>query len=224
MQCPHCLVHIHDGWNYFLFAGDIEGDWGIGHMNCPDCKRVIVALGKMRTFQGGGGGIQHAADPPSFKLVYPKTSSRSPVPPEVPAEFAEDYREACLVLADSEKASAALSRRCLQHLLHDKIGIKEHSLSAEIDKLLKSKQLPSALAEELDAIRNVGNFAAHPLKDTNTGQVVEVEPEEAEWLLNVLEGLFDFYFVQPERSKARQAALNAKLKSAGKPPMKSPTP
>jgi hypothetical protein len=69
--------------------------------------------------------------------------------------------------------------------------------------------------------RNVGNFAAHPLKDTNTGEIVEVDPGEAEWLLDVNESLFDFVFVQPKRLQAGKIQLNEKLKSIGKPAMKS---
>jgi hypothetical protein len=91
----------------------------------------------------------------------------------------------------------------------------------EIQQVLDSKQLPTHLADDLDAIRNIGNFAAHPLKGTSTGEIVDVEPQEAEWLLTVLEGLFDFYFVQPERAKTRRDALNAKLQNIGKPPMKA---
>jgi uncharacterized protein DUF4145 len=99
-------------------------------------------------------------------------------------------------------------------------GIKRPTLSKEIDDLLGSKQLPSWLAENVDAVRNVGNFAAHPEKDTNTGEIVDVEPGEAEWLLDVLEGLFDFYFVAPEIAKRKRDALNEKLKAAGRPDMK----
>ena len=43
---------------------------------------------------------------------------------------------------------------------------------------------------------------------------------QPELLLNTLEALFDFYFVQPERLAAQRAALDAKLKDAGKPPLK----
>jgi hypothetical protein len=32
--------------------------------------------------------------------------------------------------------------------------------------------------------------------------------------------LFDFNFVQPERQKRRRDTLNAKLKEAGKPPLR----
>ena len=49
----------------------------------------------------------------------------------------------------------------------------------------------------------------------------QVEDNEAEWLLDVLEGLFDFYFVQPQRSKAKRDALDKKLKDTGKPQLKS---
>ena len=140
------------------------------------------------------------------------------MPKEVPNEVGEDYKEACLVLSDSPKASAALSRRCLQHILREKAGVRPQNLSSEIDEVLP--KLPSHLAEAVDAIRNFGNFAAHPLKSTNSGEILDVEPGEAEWSLEVLEQLFNFYFVQPASLKAKRAALNKKLTEAGKNPMK----
>ncbi len=80
--------------------------------------------------------------------------------------------------------------------------------------------LDSYLSEAVDAVRNVGNFAAHPLKDTNTGEIVEVEEGEAEWLLDVIDALFGFTFVQPKRLEKRKKELNEKLSNLGKPPMK----
>ena len=76
------------------------------------------------------------------------------------------------------------------------------------------------MSEAIDGIRNIGNFAAHPLKSQSTGEIINVEPGEADWNLDVLEGLFDFCFVQSERLKQRRAALDQKLGDAGKPPMK----
>jgi hypothetical protein len=224
MQCPHCLQYFHGKWIHKAIAKDPDGPgWAIAYMTCAACERLIIELGQaqlaQQTAQSGwivvGGGLVSA------RLIHPKGISRSPLPPEVAKEFSTDYLEACLVLPDSEKASAALSRRCLQHLLREKAGIKKDDLAKEIQQVLDSHQLPSHLADDLDAVRNVGNFAAHPLKTTSTGEIVEVEPQEAEWLLNVLEGLFDFYFVQPAKAKAKRDALNAKLQSMGKPPMKS---
>jgi len=97
-------------------------------------------------------------------LFHPKAISRSPLPPEVPKEFAEDYLEACITISDSAKASAALSRRCLQHLLREKGGVKKGNLANEIQQIIDAGQLPAYLLDSLDAIRNIGNFAAHPLK------------------------------------------------------------
>ena len=142
------------------------------------------------------------------------------MPPEVPKAYAEDYKESCLVLSDSSKASSALSRRCLQHLLRDEAKVKHQDLYKEIQEVIDAGKVPSHIAEGLDAIRNIGNFAAHPIKSQSTGEIVPVEPGEAEWNLDVLESLFDFFFVAPAKTKARKDALNKKLKDAGKPPVK----
>jgi hypothetical protein len=49
-----------------------------------------------------------------------------------------------------------------------------------------------------------------------------VEEGEAEWLLEVLEELFGFYYIAPARAAVRRAALNQKLAELGKPPLKQP--
>jgi hypothetical protein len=159
-------------------------------------------------------------DEPTYEFIYPRKAARKPLAPEVPPEYTEDFNEACLVLADSPKSSAALTRRLLQRLLHEHLNIRKGSLDSEIQELLKVNTLPSHIAEAVDAIRSIGNFAAHPVKTTSAGEIVDVEPGEAEWTIEVLESLFDFYFVQPEKLKQKRAALNAKLQAAGKPPIK----
>lgn len=94
------------------------------------------------------------------------------------------------------------------------------NLSDEIQQVIDTGKLPSSLVESIDAVRNIGNFAAHPIKSRKSGEILPVEPGEAEWNLDVLESLFDFYFVQPEVLKKKRTALNDKLKGAGKSPMK----
>jgi hypothetical protein len=152
------------------------------------------------------------------RLVYPKGISRTPLSPDVPADIAQDYREASLVLADSPKASAALSRRCLQHVLREAGKTKQKDLAKQIDEVIPT--LPSYLAEMIDTVRVMGNFAAHPIKSTNTGEIIDVEPGEAEWLLETLESAFDFYFVQPAIAKRKRDTINSKLAEAGKPSLK----
>jgi len=214
MKCPHCLEGIHSNKDrIFLGADGVGAEWEAYAENCPECnERIIELLQKSPS----GNTVEQEIQ------AYPKGVARSAVPNDVPNHFADDYKEACLVLSDSPKASAALSRRCLQNLLREKAGVKQGNLADEIQQVLDSKQLPSWLAESIDAVRNTGNFAAHPMKSTHSGEILDVEPGEAEWNLDVLESLFDFYFVQPEILKKKQAELNKKLSDAGKPPMKSP--
>jgi hypothetical protein len=69
-------------------------------------------------------------------------------------------------------------------------------------------------------VRNTGNFAAHPIKSKSSSEIVDVEPGEAEWNLDVIEALFDFFFVQPEVIRIKREDLNKKLIDAGKLPMK----
>ena len=219
MKCPHCLVEFHDEVEAIPIAHDEDGDWGLLKRLCPNCNRLVLQLaqGKIVRYQNG---CRDFTEHFNQALVRPKTTSRAPLSPDVPNEFAGDYGEACVVLADSPKASAALSRRCLQLLLRAKAGVKHGNLAKEIQDVIDSGALPSHLSDSLDAIRNIGNFAAHPIKSKSTGEIVEVESGEAEWNLDVLESLFDFYFVQPALLKKKRDELNKKLADAGKPPMK----
>lgn len=219
MKCPHCEVAIHPTFKIHDLGHEGVIDtltyrWRVLLNSCPACAKPIVQLEYTQHSPVGRHGS-------NLFTVFPKNSYTRKAPPEVPPDIADDYNEACLVLHISPKASAALSRRCLQHILL-KVGVsKSDNLSSAIDDALKSS-LPKYIAENLDAIRNIGNFAAHPMKCANTGEIVPVEPQEAEWNLDVLDSLFDFYFVMPAANEARKAALNQKLSDAGKKTMKSP--
>ena len=222
MKCPHCLVEFHDAVQTIPLSEDIDGFWAVRSRKCPSCNRLIFTLAKGAPIYATLPGLKGPDfDNPSYEiLIRPRETNRSPIPPEVPSEFAEDYREACLVLADSPKASAALSRRCLQSILREKASVKSGDLAKEIQEVIDSKALPTHISESLDAVRHVGNFAAHPIKSSSTGEIMPVEPVEAEWSLDVIEMLYDFYFVQPTRAKEKRETLNQKLADAGKPPMK----
>lgn len=219
MRCPHCQVEFHGNPITTGMGGDVDGQWAVVRHMCPACSRIVLEIVCADRITGAGQG-EHFIGVKRRLLGYPKRLSRPDPPPEVPAQFAADYKEAAAVVALSPKASAALSRRCLQHLLRDKAGVKKADLAKEIEEVITSKSLPSHLTDAIDAVRNIGNFAAHPIKSTASGEVVDVEPGEAEWTLDVLDGLFDFYFVQPALLQKRRDALNAKLAAAGKPPVK----
>lgn len=224
MKCPHCLENFHEGqtwWSVFL-GNDDDGAWLITRRHCPTCRRFVFELEKGAISATVRQGTEQArlGDVVQRVRAWPSGVSRAPIPSEVPARIAEDYREACLVLAESPKASAALGRRCLQNLLREAAGVKRGDLSDEIQQIIDAKTLPSTIADNIDAVRAIGNFAAHPVKSKGTGEIVDVEPAEAEWTLDVLESLFDFYYVMPARAKAKREALNKKMQAAGKPPVR----
>lgn len=220
MKCMHCLVEFHEHKDEYFIGRDVDRFWAIFRYDCPACKRMNLHLvnGDAGNGQTGLFMIEHSIT--AVIAIRPFGSNRPPCPQEVPESIASDYREACLVFSFSAKASAALSRRCLQNLLRDAAKVKPSDLSKEIQEVIDSGKLPSQLAESIDAIRNIGNFAAHPAKSKSTGEIMPVEQEEAEWNLDVLESLFDFYYVQPAKVAKKRDALNAKLSEAGKPPMK----
>lgn len=215
MKCPHCSIHFHESWaaHHFKDRSGYSLRWEYRRCTCPSCKDDIIEIRFGRWTDGNFFGDD-------WKLFYPAGANRGPVPPEVPDIIKTDYIESCQVLPISSKASAALSRRCLQNMLRDN-GYKAKDLSKEIDLLLNEpdpmKAIPLTLRTTIDGIRNFGNFSAHPISDVTTLQVIDVEPHEAEWCLEILEEAFQHFYVRPAEAKARKAALDAKLKSAGKP-------
>ncbi len=213
MKCPHCRVTFHGNpfRRHVAHYNTMTGFY-VTSQHCPACQKYILFLDDGDN-QAEGNVTQ----------IVPLGNSRGPVPAEIPRNIAEDYTEACNTLPISAKASAALARRALQTILREH-GYKAKDLAKEIDLLLNeadpSKAIPRSLRETIDGIRNFGNFSAHPITDLTSLQIIDVEPHEAEWCLEILEEMFQHFYVRPEETKKRKAALNAKLAAAGKPPAK----
>jgi len=221
-KCPHCRTAAqlmapsdvapngrrYGGISTESFATSEKETIHIYSSVCPACHKVVVSLKK---YDNAGKFLAE-------NVVYPMNVARL-VPTEVPSHIGNDFAEASSVLPISEKASAALSRRCLQNVLTEN-GFTKRDLNDQIDDAVTT--LPTRIAENLDAIRTIGNFAAHPMKHQSSGLIAEVEPEEAEWNLDVLEELFDFYYVQPKKAEEKRKKLEEKLKDLGKPPLKKP--
>lgn len=207
MKCPHCKNFIHVKFEFKNLGYDSEYNWYTKHALCPSCQKMIISL------EYNEKGVSEE----EF-LVYPKTNFYDKAPTEVPLHIAEDFDEAGLILNDSPKASAALSRRCLQTIIHEYFKINKRNLSEEIDEVMK--QVPQYISKQLDAVRQIGNFSAHPIKSQNTGEIVNVETGEAKWCLDILQSLFEFCYVQPKIAEEKMEELNKKLAECGKPLLK----
>lgn len=220
MKCPHCDVEAHFDWAPTNVQGLKQGDGRrVSVAYCPssECARLVATY-----VSGQTTGLGWRWDSDGI-MIEPLGAQRQTPAKEVPSHIAEDYIEACKVLQASPKASAALARRCLQAILRSR-GYKAKDLAQEIDLLLNEadakKAIPDSLRTAVDAVRNFGNFSAHPITDITTLQIIDVQPEEAEWCLEVIEECFDHFYVRPARIAARKAALDDKLKQAGKPASK----
>jgi hypothetical protein len=235
--CPTCgissLLIIRDEKAHALYNFDDDSrKYRATIANCanPDCNEIILLWQRIgfetvqKTYEAYEEFHSWEEDEIrilSQEILLPKISSFSrQVAKEVPELYKNDFLEACNVLPISPKSSAAISRRLLQNILREHFKIVRPDLFHEIDEFIKTQNAPSLLNKEIDAIRKIGNFAAHPLKSTSTGLIVDVEPGEAEWLIEVLEDLFDFAFVKPKESEEKLKRLDAKLQDIGKPPKK----
>ena len=216
MQCSACRVAFHDRedeWEVIQRTVPGRGNfhWICELTICPNCKEPIIVLSARESY---------LTPPHDRRVIYPINSRRIDVSCEVPDDLRNDFVEAALVLEISPKASAALSRRVLQSILVEQ-GYQGRDLSKQVEAVLNetdpNRALPLAIRRKVDAIRNFGNFSAHPITDLTTLHVIDVDPEEAEWCLEIVTALLEHYFVQPAEDKRKLDDLNQKLASAGKP-------
>lgn len=226
MLCPHCGVHFkiqRPKSISFVTSNDDEAvtkGREVKGFTCPDCNEAIILLrtGELDYDSNNPFNPYYVDALESETMIYPK-SSGADLGKEIPEKYRKDFNEAAMILRISPKASAAICRRMLQEILREEFSISKRDLYQEIEEFISLPNVPSYLADSVDAIRNIGNYAAHPLKSTQTGQIIEVEDGEAEWLLEVLEALFDFAFIQPVRLQERRDKLNDRLRELGKQEM-----
>ncbi|MCR4286109.1 MAG: DUF4145 domain-containing protein [Candidatus Kaiserbacteria bacterium] len=212
MKCPHCLHAIKPNVETISVVPNYHNNsWDAKAYVCPNCERPVIILSQ-QVYRYNNWVISDE------HYVFPKAISSQPLPEEVTdVVVVSDYNEAGLVLADSPKSSAALTRRCLQYILREKVGTKSRDLADQIQEVIDEKILPTEITEGLDAVRNIGNFAAHPQKSISTGEIVEVDPHEAEWNLEILFDLIDYVYVRPIRFQQKKENFNVKLSEVGKP-------
>ena len=127
----------------------------------------------------------------------------------VPQAIKEDYKEACAIVDLSPKASATLSRRCLQGMIRDCWKVEKDNLFQEINAI-KDKVTPKTW-ETLDAVRTIGNIGAHMEKDVNL--IIEIEPNNAKYLIDLIETLIEDWYIAREQRAKRDNKLIEKAQS-----------
>ena len=213
-KCPYCEFNStigdanHSEW-VLVFDNDNESGGSLAlavlSIVCPnaDCRKVTLKASlSPALLQGGRWGPGKTIESWSLR----PSSSAMALPDYIPAPIKEDYMEACAIRDLSPKASATLSRRCLQGIIRDYWKITKHRLVDEINALKDLTDIE--IWQGIDAVRQIGNIGAHMEKDINV--VLEVDPEEAQLLIGLIEMLIkDWYIARHKRQTHLQQLVEA---------------
>lgn len=246
MKCPTCGDNTPDKWQPFwpdnrlwgdsspraaaskasptLDLGPIFSSFKLEYMFCAaeGCNQAIVraheTLATMEPLHDGWQPTDIKRTTTTW-VIYPRHVTR-PLDALVTDPYRRDYLEAAAILDISPRASALLARRILEHLLEDFAGGTGNSLNAKIEKFNAEPGRPSEIKAYLHDVREMADLVAHPKRDLGSGALIDVSLEEADWTLSIVDRLFDYFIIDPARTKARQAEMDSKLKRAGRTPLK----
>lgn len=155
-----------------------DGQTKIKFYTCPDCGEITITA-----------DVEYDS---SMETVHIRPQAiYKHFPSYVPEPIRKDYEEACAILKLSPKASATLSRRCLQGMIRDFWSIKESNLSKAINQL--EGKVPAQQWRVIDSLRRLGNIGAHMEKDINL--IVEIDPNEAQKLVKLIELLIEQWYI-----------------------------
>jgi len=213
--CPYCnhdaTLRDQDyvsGGKGFSIQDPVEGHKHLAwyYVVCPNpkCRRYTLRVGIFEYAYNQADGRWETGElikiwdliPPSRAKAYPNY---------IPKAILDDYNEACLIVDLSPKASATLSRRCIQGIIRDYWKVKPGRLVDEIEQV-KDKTDPLTW-DAIDSVRKVGNIGAHMEKDINL--IVDVDPNEAEMLIELIEILLKEWYIAREDRKNRLLRIKA---------------
>ncbi|MCW8057470.1 DUF4145 domain-containing protein [Agrobacterium tumefaciens] len=220
--CPHCLrdqvatdSNCIETFGRLNFGRCSDGLVGVKvvAVRCLniDCNQTTLAVDYSKAEHGVNGWVQGEV----LQTWRLRPESSSVVQPDyIPAALREDYYEACLIRDKSPKAAATLARRCLQGMIRDFCDISKSRLIDEIRELKRlvedgdgPKGVELETIEAIDAVRDIGNIGAHMERDISV--IVEVDAGEAQALIELIEMLFQDWYVA--RHKRGQRLANVKL-------------
>jgi hypothetical protein len=173
---------------------------------CPnkECEKATISVWTHAWIHDRQYNVVDDLTPIKTWRLVPDSSARV-FPVYVPAAIREDYEEACKIRELSPKASATLARRALQGILRDFYKVKPGNLANEIDAL--EGTMEQELFDAIHALRKVGNIGAHMEKDIDL--IVDVDPDEAQQLIELVETLIDETYIRRETRAKRLERVTA---------------
>lgn len=200
-KCPFCnhdSVITEESYHFdytILQKKNSEGtQWlSIYFIVCPnkDCKKYSLSI---KLFKAEFDEKRREFIPKTLIKEWnliPQSEAK-PFPKYVPKAILSDYNEASLIRDLSPKASATLSRRCLQTMIRDFWDISGlPNLKQEMDAI--KEKVDSITWNAIDNVREIGNIGAHMERDINL--IIDVESGEAKLLIQLIEYLIKEWYV-----------------------------
>jgi hypothetical protein len=188
--CPHCG---HDSPQLLLTldferVGYHHGDF-FTFVICDTCGCPLIYLTRLRL------GKKHKERGAFYyglrasELVYPKPDA---IHRAVPEKITRSFAEALKIKRTAPTAFAALIRRCLEMVCHERGAVKG-VLAAKLNDLAAKGDIPPALAGMTEVIRDLGNTASH--------DDVEIEAEFADVIEDFFRAILDYVYVRPHQIK-----------------------
>ena len=137
--------------------------------------------------------------------LIPRSEERAQ-PDYIPAKARMAYNQACVTLKVSPRASAALSRSCLQIMIRDFWSLTpahQKTLESELNRITP-KLTPETLAS-IDAVRKFGQIDSYLQEDVDL--MVNASELEARLLIALVEVLFEDWYVDRRRRQGRADTL-----------------
>jgi hypothetical protein len=238
MKCPTCGENTPDAWSDFQAVQPVRGGGYANALNLPSgtgvhqrrvslnwmlcanpaCEQLVILMHDAFMAYEGTKAIGNAEE--SY-LVRPRAAVPRSFAGDLPEDLLRDYVESVLILQESPRMSAVLSRRILADLLERYAELTDFHLKDRIDAFVRGSSHPYGLRENLRYLAEMGNFGAH--KQTNDqAEVVDVTAEEAGWTLGLVERLFDYFILTPEKDKRMREQFDKKVEEAKRKPIEPP--
>lgn len=244
MDCPFCRHAIAATWQQFvsntnhlglptsqfqsqLHTSVLRGQARIPvtvtafWLQCQNCQEIVVQITRVEANQ---------SPPTETWIALPKRPAVPLLHLLITDPFRKDYLEAWNILEDSPRMSAVLSRRLLADLLEKYASLNQFSLAQRIDGFIKDTRHPLWIRENLHYLREVGDFGAHTQQDKTAAAsaimqastepvIINVDKAEAEWTLKIIDDLFEYFIIAPQKDKEMRTAIDKKLADASRKPI-----
>ena len=121
--------------------------------------------------------------------------------------------------------AAVLARKIVADLLKRYANCPQQRLTVQIDTFLGQPGHPSVVTKGMHHVREAADMSAHTQEEQGAETqeyedfIIEISREEAEWTLDFVVRLFDYFVVQPHEDETIMEGIEDKSRRAGRRPL-----